>query len=467
MPAQKIICLEFNELCPELLTRWMEEGALPNFKKFYDGSEVLTAVADEPGPDNLEPWIQWYSMHTGLPYREHGVQNLTDGPTKAHADVWRLLADKGLRVASCGSMNTPGVKAPGALFVPDPWCTNQQAYPAQWNAYHKLVAGMVQDSTREEKESLTWRDYLRFLQFVVTHGLSARTVKRIAAQIFSDTVRRQPTSWRRASLLDKVQFDVFRSYWKRERPDFASFFLNSTAHYQHAYWHCTFPEQFSEKPDPADVRNYGSAILYGYQQMDELLGEFFKLEADGTMLMLCTALSQQSVGSSSRVYYRPKNIAALLTRLGYPPTEVLAVMSEQFNLRFADDATTRNASAALQKLRIGRDPLIYIGQSEPNTLFLGAAARSAVAEDAQIVGFSDGGSALFSEYFYKLPTTKATTHHPESLVWIKTGAHVVHEETVSILDWLPTILEYYGVATGRDGIRGRSYFHRDPGLRAA
>lgn len=451
MRGQKLICLEFNELCPELLLKWMQGGQLPNFKAFFERSQVLTALADEPGPDNLEPWIQWYSLHTGLEYAEHGVQNLTDGPTATHPDVWSILSEHGLRVASCGSMNAKAVRSPGALYVPDPWCTNQTTYPPEWNAYHDLVSGMVQESSRSDRPTLGRSHYLSFMKFVASHGLSASTIWRLASQIFSDTILRRGTSWKRAALLDKVQFDVFRWYWKRNRPDFASFFLNSTAHYQHAYWHCTFPEQFDKPPKANEIEKFGGAILYGYQQMDELLGRFFDLEKDGALLMLCTALSQQGIGRTNQVLYRIRDARQMLRQLNLQPVDVLPVMSEQFSVRFTDAAATSRARELLGALRVGDQPLLFFGKGDETSLFIGSAARTAIDENAAISGFPDGSTLRFGDAFYQLPTIKATTHHPESLMWLKTGSHKVHAGKVSILDWLPTILDFYGIKPRGDG----------------
>jgi len=98
----KILLLEFNEICPPLLKRWMDQGKLPNFTALYNSSQVFTSIADVSEPDYLEPWIQWYSIHTGLPYDEHKVFYLTDGPEADHSDIWCRLAGLGKSVMNCG-----------------------------------------------------------------------------------------------------------------------------------------------------------------------------------------------------------------------------------------------------------------------------------------------------------------------------------------------------------------------------
>src|SRR4051812_39160837 len=117
----RIILVEFNELCPSLLTQWMQQGHLPNFSKLYNQSEVYVTESDEPAAPNLEPWIQWYSVHTGLPFSVHGVFHLTDGPKAHHQDIWSVLRDHGLTVWNCGSMNARAVTGENAIFLPDPW----------------------------------------------------------------------------------------------------------------------------------------------------------------------------------------------------------------------------------------------------------------------------------------------------------------------------------------------------------
>src|SRR5215468_4576682 len=102
--TSKLIVLEFNELCPSLMDQFIAEGRLPNFARLKREACVYTTEADEQAP-YLEPWIQWVTVHTGLPYAEHGVFDLGDGAKLETPRVWDLVGQSGGKVWICGSMN--------------------------------------------------------------------------------------------------------------------------------------------------------------------------------------------------------------------------------------------------------------------------------------------------------------------------------------------------------------------------
>ena len=91
----RTILMEFNELSPPVMQKLMAQGELPNFQRFYRESEAYTTEADELAP-NLEPWIQWVTIHSGIPYREHGIQRLGDGHKLAEDNLWDVLSDHGM-----------------------------------------------------------------------------------------------------------------------------------------------------------------------------------------------------------------------------------------------------------------------------------------------------------------------------------------------------------------------------------
>jgi hypothetical protein len=99
-----VVLLEFNELTPTLMDRFIAEGKLPNFQRLRDHSEVFISEAEERAP-HLEPWIQWVNFHAGVPFSDHGVYRLSEGHKLRHKSVWDLVSDAGMPVWVCGSMN--------------------------------------------------------------------------------------------------------------------------------------------------------------------------------------------------------------------------------------------------------------------------------------------------------------------------------------------------------------------------
>ena len=102
MAAASVILLELNELTPSLLFRFMEEGRLPHFRRLYDASKVFTTDAEEEGLD-LNPWVQWVTVHTGLPLVEHGVRLLGEGSHLEAPGLADRVSAAGLPVWLCGS----------------------------------------------------------------------------------------------------------------------------------------------------------------------------------------------------------------------------------------------------------------------------------------------------------------------------------------------------------------------------
>lgn len=457
MNGRKIIFLEFNELCPDLLGCWMDKGKLPNFKHFYDSSQVLTCTADETAPEYLEPWIQWYSLHTGLSYDQHKVFHLTDGTRTGSTDIWRALLDAGYSVGNCAGMNAAGFCKPGSFYLPDYW-SSELPYPDELVAYQRVVSTEVAENTNAGRR-LSWTAYLEFLRFLTAHGLRARSVLVILQRLFSDFVLGD-ISWKRPVLLDRLQADVFLYYWTMLQPDFASFFLNSVAHFQHAYLHLLKPDQFDVPSDTFDSPAHRNAVFFGYKEMDRLLADFFALENQGVMLVLATALSQQPNTHAGLYYYRPRNVKVLLRALGVQTVKLQPVMAQQFSVEFADQGAADEARIQMEAVRYDGRPVFMVDVHTPRKLFFGCQLHCRIPDDAQITFTPSVDAPLppmrFYDVFYRISHTKSGAHNPDSILWFKTGNHAVHDERVSILDIFPTILDYYRIAMSTEAGKPRS-----------
>mgnify|MGYP000695504429 CR=1 FL=1 len=73
----KLVLLELNEINFDAVRFYIERGEyLPGFEKLFE--KGITNTESEPEYENLEPWVQWPSVHTGKTYEEHKVFRLGD-----------------------------------------------------------------------------------------------------------------------------------------------------------------------------------------------------------------------------------------------------------------------------------------------------------------------------------------------------------------------------------------------------
>ena len=416
-----VIVLEFNELCPPLMDRFIREGRLPGFKALRDQSATYVTDAEE-APPNLEPWIQWVTIHTGLPFSQHKVFDLGDAPKLKAPRLWDLALEAGKKVWICGSMNAAIKAKPGrAFFMPDPWCSGVKPVPAgEFDTFYRLTSQYVQEHARE-KAPWSRMDYIRFLFYMVSHGLSLRTLWAIVTQLARE-LRSKDFRWRRATLLDRLQWDLFRHIWKRERPDFSTFFLNSTAHFQHYHWREFEPHLFSSSVSQnhakAEARD---AIPAGYQMMDRIVQECLSMAPQATIVLM-TALSQQPLlryeAEGGKSIFKPVEHQALMKFAGADMAyEYAPVMAEEFHLYFENDENAEKALQALSSLELEGQPVMR-ARRQGREIFAGCGIYTPPAPRALVRSRAGNQSMPFDELFYPIEGVKSGGHHPDGIFWI-------------------------------------------------
>jgi hypothetical protein len=442
----KVIQLEFNELCPSLMDTFIDQGHLPNFAALKNKSYVFTTDAEEKAP-NLEPWIQWVTVHTGLSFANHGVFDLGDGHKLTTPRIWDIVGQDGQKVWICGSMNASFQKPISGFILPDPWSTGVHPYPAgEFESFFNFVRANVQEHTRS-KMAVSKADQLRFLTFMTTHGMTPGTVAGIVRQLLQE--RGGAHRWKRAVVLDWLQWDVFSWYWRHHQPTFSTFFLNSTAHFQHMYWRNMDPSIFSAKPSDSEQEEYSKTILFGYQQMDAIVGKCLRLIDADTIVVLATALSQQPClkyeGTGGKVFYRPEEPDDLFQFAGISSSPDFApVMSEQFRLNFPSEGEAREAQEKLLSLRWADRP-VMMARAQGNEVFAGCTVFERVPQHAMVCN-SDGVMRRFYELFYNCSLVKSGMHHPDGIFWVSTPdrTYKVEKEKVPLRAVAPTLLALLG-----------------------
>src|SRR6185436_16853823 len=97
---------------------------------------------------HIEPWIQWFTVHTGMPYDKHRVFRLGDGPQAGLPQIWEVLSQRGLEVGAFSPMNAGNALSNAAFFVPDPWTKTRVAAPALMRAAYDAICQAVGDNAQ-------------------------------------------------------------------------------------------------------------------------------------------------------------------------------------------------------------------------------------------------------------------------------------------------------------------------------
>ncbi|HEY4010175.1 MAG TPA: hypothetical protein VGM11_08510 [Acidobacteriaceae bacterium] len=446
MPTKPIILLEFNELCPSLMTQFIEEGHLPNFKRLRDSSAIFTTEAKERAP-YLEPWIQWINVHAGVPFSEHGVEHLGESAKVKQPAVWDLLSHAGMKVWICGSMNVHCTSSVKGDLLPDPWTAESMTRPPELLTYNRFIRKQVQEhSNASAKFAKT--DYLRFVAFMLKHGLSLHTVKSAVRQLSKE--RSEGKRWRRAFILDLLQYDVFRHLYQKGKPDLSTFFLNSTAHMQHCYWRNMQPEVFKIQPTEAEQKEYSSAILEGYVHMDRLIARILDLVGDDATIFFSTAISQQPYlkleDQGGKHIYRPSDIPRFVRWAGITDLKQCnPVMAEQFWLEFETHEQVEAAAAVLNAITVNGEKAFDI-KVEDTALFTGFSIRKKISQDAVMVSPVNGASIRFFDLLYAIEGMKSGMHHQDGILWIRDSRiSKSSNPRVALESIAPTILDLLAV----------------------
>ena len=397
---KRLILLELNEINFEVVKKYIaaDPTRFNALNKLLAGPQILTTC--EKLYEELEPWIQWASVHTCKTFSEHGVFRLGDMVGSSVSQIFEELEQAGYKVGAISPMNTENRLTKPAYFIPDPW-TQTSADTSWWSqSLSQAVSQIVNDNS---KSRITAKSALLVVLCVLRFAKAKHYYKYLSLVAAS---RRKP--WQKALVLDLLLHDVHWTMFSANKPNFSTLFLNAGAHIQHHFFFNAEPirknspyknpEWYVKKDeDPlADVLG-----LY-----DMIIGEYFaRLDTD---VLLATGLSQKPY-ESVKFYYRLNAHSKFLLGLGIEFSSVLPRMSREFLIEFETEHQALAAQKILSNVRVGE-------------------------EDAPLFGEIDNrGDSLFVTLTYPREITSSTQYRvnalkakllPEvSFVAIKNGMH--------------------------------------------
>jgi hypothetical protein len=322
---QQLLFLELNELNFGSVEAYVAKGHLPHFRQLLERGYARTT--SETAYEELEPWIQWVTAHTGLPYAEHRIFRLGDVVKHDIPQIWETLEDKGLRVGAISPMNAKFRLRSPAFFVPDPWTSTEiHASGIDKRLYGAIREAVNENATGQRSSGSAVHLAIGGLRNAAPHNYPAYA-KLLAG------ARKKP--WNKALFLDRLLADMFVRLTRKHRPDFATLFLNAAAHIQHHYMYSSAVYD-GEHANPAWYVAPGQDPVFDvYRLYDQVIGDVQRAFGNAR-LMIATGLHQVPYGKPA-FYWRLKNHAAFLERIGVPFREVAPRMSRDF-LVICEDA---------------------------------------------------------------------------------------------------------------------------------
>ncbi len=355
----QVLFLELNEVNFEQLRAYADQGELPTFKAFLDGHGLFETTSEQRY-EELEPWIQWVTAHTGLTLEQHGVFRLGDIVNSDIPQIWERLEALGYRVGAVSPMNAKYRLADPAFFIPDPWTRTEVVAPPSIRRLYDAIAELVNENASSRPGFKALRD------FAVGGILHSR--KHVWPRYMQLALQAKNRPWMRALFLDLLLADIFIKSVRAERPHFATIFLNAAAHIQHHY-------MYSSRVYDGDLKNPAWYVPEGVDPVLDVYKLYDAILADvqsafpNARLMLATGLHQDPHGSLT-FYWRLRSHEAFLRQLGVDFERVEPRMSRDFLLVCKDEEAALLAERSLAGVRSSEGDALFEVDNRGADLFV-------------------------------------------------------------------------------------------------
>ncbi|MEK6210335.1 MAG: hypothetical protein AABM64_08190 [Pseudomonadota bacterium] len=356
--VKQLIFLEFNEINFEFIEAYIAQGYLPNFRRLIEAHGYCRTTSEQ-AYEELEPWIQWVSAHTGLTYKEHRAFRLGDAVGKGLDQVWSVLERQGVRVGALSPMNAENTLSQPAFFVPDPWTKTETSGTHLLKRFTAAVSQAVNDNASGR---LTIRSLWDLLCGAVAYAQPSSYLAyfKILANLPSN-------GWRKAIFLDRLLADTFITLCQKTRPQFATLFLNAAAHIQHHYLFNSKVYSGNGKNPDWYIKQGTDPVLEIYQLYDQVINDVQR-KLKGCRLMLATGLRQIPYERET-YYWRLKNHADFLRLANIDFRAVLPRMSRDFLVECESAESAAAGANALSTATIDDQPAFSV-DNRSNSLFV-------------------------------------------------------------------------------------------------
>jgi hypothetical protein len=345
---KNLVIIELNEINFDAVSFYIEKGGyFPGFENLINKGIINTE--SEPEYENLEPWVQWPSVHTGKTYDEHKIFRLGDFVNSSDEQFFEQVEKAGFSVGAVSPMNASNKLKNPAYFIPDPWTQTPCDNSFFSRSITKAIAQAVNDNSQSK---LTFKTILNLaLAFIAL----VKPSRYIPMAKYAFNALRKP--WRKALFLDMLLHEIHKTLYTRKAANFSTLFLNAGAHIQHHYF---FNSPYADAPELKNPAWYigedDDPFLEMLKVYDEILTDLLKLP--NTEIIIATGLSQKPY-EQLKFYYRLKDHSSFLKKVGVEFSDVVPRMTRDFLVSFDTEEQASKAVQQLSKIFVNNDVKLF------------------------------------------------------------------------------------------------------------
>tara|TARA_B100000787_G_C16197127_1_gene301781 strand:+ start:3525 stop:4820 length:1296 start_codon:yes stop_codon:yes gene_type:complete len=370
---KNLIFIELNEINFDLIKEYKKNY---NFKFFDDDFfSKLSNTKSEDIYENIEPWIQWVSIHTGLTAQEHDISRLGDIVDKNFEQIFEKIEKKGYEVGAICPMNTSNKLKNTKYFIPDPWIKNQISKNYFHNNIYKSFSEAVNNNSGNGI-SLKSKILILFSIFFFIRGKNL--IKFI--KLFFSSLKKK---WFKALIFDYILHNIHINFIKKYKANFSTIFFNAGAHIQHHYLNNSLilSQEILNKNPEWYVKSGDDPILDTYIFYDNILNEYKNIK--DYSILIATGLTQ-TPHKEITYYYRLKNYDNFFSLLKSNYKSIEGRMSRDLLVNFDSEHDCTIFTEKLEHINIINNKNIFEYDNRGKSLFVTLVYSKEVKKNFQL-----------------------------------------------------------------------------------
>jgi len=433
---KNLLLFELNEINFDIVKKYIAKDPVrfPSLAKLFKFTHICTT--SEKKYNEIEPWIQWPSVHTIKKFSEHGIYRLGDIVGNNNAQIFEIIEKAGFTVGVVSAMNAENRLIKPAYFIPDPW-TQTKTDGSWWSrSIHEAVSQAVNENSQAR---ITFQSAIRLTLALLRFG----QIRHVG--LYLKLIANSPQKpWLKALVLDLMLHDIHWSMFNKKRPNFSTLFLNAGAHIQHHYFFNAEPlrGQLTKKNPEWYVDENEDPLADLLDLYDLILGEYLaKLD---TEIIFATGLAQKPY-DSIKFYYRLNSHSKFLQNLGVQFTSVIPRMTRDFLVNFENNQQALAAQNILASVYIEENDVPLFGEidNRGDSLFVTLTYPQEITSSTE---YRIGGHRFHLLAEVSFVAIKNGMHQDKGFAFFTPGVgQYAPEEKAHVASLGKTIMNYFGV----------------------